>query len=209
MAPQYIPSGMTSMVKRGKAAFQVQTEYARIPRPRITTTIFSSGQVLHKIEKLVEFQVTSIEEMHEVEDIIKAQHLEVSRVLRERGLPTCPESTIDPPEEKVRSEQIRRLEGVERVYLVTAEGKLIGDRKATQQFKKIFKHVLRELPEMLKVFASLPGGGELREEGIYEVEPGRILLASTGVEFFLILLRPGQCPPDIAVRIRDIIQDKK
>lgn len=205
MSSQFIPSGRTSIVKCGEAQFQLQTEYASMPHPRITTTIFSDGRVLHKIEKKVDKEVTSIEEMHEVEDIIKARHLEVSKVLREEGLPLQPDSRFGQTEKKIRSDQIRDLPNVKKVYLVTGEGKLIGDRKVTKEFKKMFKHVLRELPNMVSVFAELPGHGSNREEGIYEIEPGRILLASTGVEFFLILIKSGTEYGSIAPQISGIL----
>ncbi|MFH1701084.1 MAG: hypothetical protein ABIE07_10910 [Candidatus Zixiibacteriota bacterium] len=209
MSSQYIPSGRTSIVKRGGAEFQLQTEYARMPHPRVTTTIFSKGQVLHKIERAVAKEVTSIEEMHEVDDVIKAQHLEVSKILREEGLPSQPASRFGQAEKRIRSDQIRDLPSVEKVYLITSEGKLVGDRNITKEFKKMFKHILRELPNMIGVFAELPGHGRNREEGIYEIEPNRILLASTGVEFFLVLLKPGTPYDKIAPQIRGILSLKK
>jgi hypothetical protein len=205
MSSQYIPSGRTSIVKCGEAEFQLQSEYARIPHPRVTTTIFSDGRVLHKIEKKVDKEVTTIEEMHEVEDVIKAQHLEVSKVLREEGLPSHPASRFGQTDKKIRSDQIRDLPSVEKVYLVTGEGKLAGDRSVTKEFKKMFKHVLRELPNMVSVFAELPGHGNNREEGIYEIEPGRIIMASTGVEFFLILVKSGTPYDKVAPQISGIL----
>ena len=92
MAPQYIPAGRTSVVKKGKSEFQLQTEYAGNPQPRVTTTIFSEGRVLHKVEKMISRSVTTIEEMHHIEDIIKSQHLEISKIIREKGLPSVPAS---------------------------------------------------------------------------------------------------------------------
>ncbi len=205
MASKYIPAGRTSIVTKGKTKFQLQTEYAGIPRPRITTTIFSEGQVLHKVEKVISDEVDTIEVMHQVEDVIKAQHLEISKVIRERGLPSAPESIIGSPQEKTRSENIAQLDDVEHVFRITADGKIANDRKITGQFKKMFKHVIRELPQMIMVFASLPGKADRREEGIYEIEDGRILLASTGVEFFLILVKPGTAYDSIAPRLKEIL----
>ncbi|MCK5126358.1 MAG: hypothetical protein KAR42_08890 [candidate division Zixibacteria bacterium] len=204
MSSQFIPSGRTSVIKRGEVTFQLQTEFANMPFPRVTTTIFSNGQVLHKINNEISSPVDSFERMHEVEDIIKAQHMDIYKTLRERGLPTAPKSKIGESEKKTRSEQIRDIEGVERVYLITPDGKLVGDKSTTKQFKKMFKHLFRELPDMLGVFAELPGQG--REEGIYEVEPGRILLASTGVEFFLILLIADSSYHEIAPQVSAIIK---
>lgn len=205
MASKYIPAGRTSIVTRGKTKFQLQTEYAGLPKPRITTTIFSNGQVLHKVEKSISRGVDTIEEMHQVEDVIKAQHLEISSVIRERGLPSAPESIIGTPSEKTRSENIARLEQVEHVFRITSDGKIADERMTTGPFKKLFKHVIRELPQMIMVFASLPGNDDRREEGIYEIEEGRILLASTGVEFFLILVKSGTPYESIAPRLKEIL----
>lgn len=206
MTSPLIPSGRTSLVTHGDIDYQLQTEYAARPHPRVTTTIFASGAVLHKIERLLPQPVETIEEMHQVEEIIKTQHLEVTRVIRDQGVPAPPEKTAEKRPPMTRLEQIRALAAVERVYLVTAEGKLVGDTAVTGEFKKMFKPVLRELPEILTVFAELPGPGTRREEGLYEIEPGRILLASTGIEFYLILLKPDTPFDNLAERIKTILR---
>lgn len=198
------------MVKWGHSQYQIQTEYASFPKPRITTTIFNQGQVLHKIEQEMGGAVESIEAMHRIEDVIKAQHSEISKMIREEGVPAQAETLKQAPEKKLRSERIRQLDLVERVYLVTSEGRLSGEKETTTRFKKAFKHIFRDLPDLINVFAALPGKGASidgnREEGIYEVEPGRILMASTGVEFYLILLKPETRYEDVAGDIREILQ---
>ncbi len=190
MASQYIPAGRTSIVKKGRMEFQLQTEYAGIPQPRVTTTIFAQGRVLHKIEKSIDKSIESIEEMHRVEDLIKTQHSEISRELRERGLPI--ESGGAGTDDRGQSplERIQRLEEVERVFVVSPGGKIINDRAVTREFKRLLKHIFKELPNLITVFASLPDGAGRREAGIYEIEPGRVLLLSTGVDFYLVLVRP-------------------
>lgn len=205
MAPQFIPSGRTSVVKKGKSEFQLQTEYAGSPQPRITTTIFSEGRVLHKIEKAIEKQITSVEEMHLVEDIIKSQHHEISKIIRERGLPTVPKSQVGLPREKTRSQRIREMLEVDYVFRITPEGKIAEDGQITGDFKRLFKHVIKELPRLMAVFAALPHDPNQREEGIYEIERGRILFASTGLEFYLILIRPGTEYDAVAGRLKEIL----
>jgi|GEM_PF-6256445 len=190
MANQFIPSGRTSVVKKGSVEYQLQTEFASHPHGRVTTTISAQGEVLHKIEKRIEGDIKSLEEMHEIEEIIKAQHLEISKIIRERGAPTVPTEAPRRVDGQLRSEQIRRLEAVDKVYIITSEGKITGDKETTQQFKKMFKHILKELPEMLGIFSRLPGPEGGYEHGIYEVEPGRIILVSSGAEYYLILLKP-------------------
>ncbi len=208
MAEQYIPAGRTAVVKKEGTEYQVQTEYARHPHPRITTTIFAKGQVLHKIERPLDSEITSLEGMHQAEDIIKSQHREVAQIIREKGLAGHAEQRARRSEDKIRSTAIARLPDVERVYLVTKDGKLCGDKELAREFKKMFKHILKGLPELLKVFTMLPGSGDLTEEGLFEIEPGRLMLASTGAEFLLILLRPGTDYGEISSRIREIISGK-
>jgi hypothetical protein len=205
MAGSFIPAGRTSVVKKGDVAFQLQTEYARLPRPRVTTSVSLNGRILHKIEKDLSAEIDSLDRMHEVEDIIKTQHLEVAKVLRETPLSREPETHPQPIEGKIRSEEVRKIEGVERVFLVTPDGELIGDRQTTAQFRKLFKHLIKELPEMLKVFSALPGPGRRREDGIFEVDPGRILLVSTGAEFYLILIRQGTPFSSLEGKLRKIL----
>lgn len=205
MSPQYIPAGRTSIVKKGRSEFQMQTEYAGIPHPRITTTIFSEGQVLHKIEKVLEKDIETIEEMHQIEDIIKAQHLEVSKVIRERGVPASPGNDIVSKPDDNPTERIRQLEVVEQVFRITSDGKIADSNKITREFKNLFKHILKELPQMIMVFAALPGQSGHREEGIYEIEPGRILLASKGDTFFLILIKSGTPYETVAAPLKAIL----
>jgi hypothetical protein len=157
------------------------------------------------MEKTIDRNITSIEEMHEVEDIIKAQHFEVSKIIRERGLPTAVTKTAGASPYRTRLEQIGRLEAVERVFLVSTEGKISGDRVTIREFKGAFKHIVKALPDLISVFAPLPGPGKRREEGVYEVEPGRILLVSTGVEIYLILVRLGTDYETIAPQLKEIL----
>jgi hypothetical protein len=208
MAGQFIPAGRTSIVNKGGVDYQLQTEYARHPHPRITTSIFTQGQVLHKIERPLETDIDSLEEMHAVEDIIKKQHQEVATIIREKGLSRHAEQSLKRSEEKIRSSRIASLPEVEKVYLVTSEGKLTGDKQVTKQFGNLFRHVLKGLPELLKVFTELPGAGHTKEEGLYEIEPNRLLLASTGAEFFLILLKPGTDYSKLSPQIQKIISGK-
>lgn len=205
MANQFIPSGRTSIVKKGAVEYQLQTEFASHPHGRVTTTVSARGEVLHKIEKKIEGGVKSLEEMHQIEEIIKAQHLEVSKIIREQGAPTVPAEAARRVDGQLRSEQIRRLEAVDKVYIITPEGKITGDKETTQQFKKMFKHIFRELPEMLGIFSRLPGPEGGHEHGIYEVEPGRIILVSSGAEYYLILLKLKANYPEFQEKLRKIL----
>ena len=77
-----IPTGRTSLVKRGEVSLQVQTEYAHRPLPRITTTVQQDGRVLQKIERSLDNPIASIEEKNLMEDTIRKQHLEILTIIR-------------------------------------------------------------------------------------------------------------------------------
>jgi hypothetical protein len=77
----YIPAGRTSRIARGSLEIQVQTEYAYRPSPRLTTTIFSSGQVLHKIEHELAAPITSPEGQFRVEAQLRKQHMEIMEIV--------------------------------------------------------------------------------------------------------------------------------
>ncbi len=206
MSQQYIPAGRTSMAAYRDKQYQLQTEYARSPHPRITTSISLSGRIIHKVEKALNIEISSIEQMHRVEDFIKSQHREITKIIKEQGIPSRPEDTPQKMAGNLRSDRIKQLPEVERVYLVTPDGKIVGEKTVRGDFRKQFKHVLKELPEMLNVFTSLPGAFEQREIGIYEIEPQRILLASTGIEFYLILIKPQTKYNELAQKISAILK---
>ena len=79
----FIPTGRTSLVKKGSVDLQIQTEYAYRPYPRLTTTILTNGQVLHKIEKKLAKPVESFEEQSKIENRMKIQHTEVLNIIKE------------------------------------------------------------------------------------------------------------------------------
>jgi len=95
MVTTYIPAGRTSLVKKGGLSLQIQTEYARIPAPRITTTILKNGQVLHKVQRELEYQITSLEEQASTEEIIKRQHMAVVTQLKKHESLELKESKKD------------------------------------------------------------------------------------------------------------------
>lgn len=203
-----IPTGRTSLVKRGDVALQVQTEYAHRPLPRITTTVLKEGQVLQKIERSLDNAIASIEEKNRMEDTIRKQHMEILTIIRNNdNVVRQPKPTPTPKPKPVVSdekpypeidpslsisERLNGLPGRHRIYRLDNEG-TFTDASVSKEFAKAFKPVFKNLHELISVFGEVPGIGFTRETGVYEVERNGLYLVSTGSEMFIVCIeRPAQ-----------------
>lgn len=187
-----IPTGRTSLVKKGTTPIQVQTEYALRPAPRVTTTILKSGQVLHKVERILEKPIESIEEKNQMEFTIRKQHAEVLAIIegsKGNALDT-PAPPTGPPKELTTEERLAAVPGINRMFRMDNEGNFY-DANLSEEFKRAFSSVFKSLAELIAVFSQVPGVGISREQGVYEVERNSLYLVSTGSElYFFCVERP-------------------
>jgi len=95
-ADEFIPTGRTASVSAGLDAVQVQTEYAPNPSPRITTTVFKKGRVLHKVEIKLKRSLATTEECKRAEAVLARQHGEVISIIKDQQecQATCMGSSI-------------------------------------------------------------------------------------------------------------------
>ncbi len=209
-ASDYIPVGRTSLVRKGELSLQVQTEYASRPNPRVTTSIFNNGRMLHKIERTLDTPVTTPEEQLRVEMTIKRQHTEIIAIIEGGSyrVPSVEDDDevlpMDPnaPDSLVR--RISALPGVQRVYHIDNEGNFVGD-SGSEQFRKMFSAVLAGVSELLELFERLPGVGITRARGVYEVERDRLYLASAGRECFFVLVRRVDVTTNYEKELKEIV----
>jgi hypothetical protein len=228
---EFIPTGRTSLVKKGPVALQVQTEYASRPVPRITTTVLKSGQVVHKIERHLDAPIDTLEEKSRVEEVLRKQHAEVlgiiddSAVQSQATLASAIAPTVDPQDEpaepsgperihaplterfdSVQTVQDRLLEipGMYRVYRLDHEGGF-QQTELKDEFRKTFGPVFKNLREMISVFAEIPGVGLNREQGVYEIERDRLYLVSSGIEYFICYLKRPDTSVDYEKAIRSTL----
>lgn len=184
----YIPSGKTSLVKKNDKALQVQTEYSSRPFPRIKTTIFDQGQVIHKVEKKLDRPVDSLEEQNRIEGIMKHQHMEVLTVLRDTNAVS---SSTDPGDGSTQGlstqDRLAAISGVQWVFKVDREGNF-ASQSGSQMFQKAYAEIFKSLADIMDIFSTLPGSEDFREKGVYEIERDRLYYVSGGSEFFLITI---------------------
>ena len=202
----YIPAGRTSRVRRGDKDLTLQTEYAVRPNPRLTTSVFSQGQVIYKIEKELENPVTSIEEKSRIETLLMRQHAQAIDVVKGDNFPPAEAPVVNPTSqiqeatvekidsgEQPLSDRFRNVDGVTYVIELDNEGNF-SSSTLSEKFNKQFSIISKNLNEILDVFSSMPGGS--REQGVYEVERNRLYLISAGKECYFVLTRSDEKSTD-------------
>ena len=204
-----IPTGRTSLVKKGQIALQVQTEYAHRPLPRITTTILEQGRVVHKVERSLEKKIDSIEEKNRMELTIRKQHAEVISIIESSRVAEkiVAVARKQPPPVQPRlstMEQLQQIPGIHRVYDVDNEGNF-KELEASEEFKRNFGLVFKSLSEIIDVFSLLPGVGITRERGVYEVERDKLYLISEGTHFYFFYILRSDSSVDYEKEIQKIV----
>lgn len=187
---EFLPAGRTSLVKDGAVPLQVQTEYAFRPYPRITTTVLSNGQVVHKVEKRLLQPISSLDEQASVERFLKIQHGEVLNTIKTNPPPIlAPVVNLPQPEQEnlTTYEKLAAVPGVQRIFHIDAVGNFFGmDDK--HQFKETFGAVLKNLDVIMDVFVLAPER-DRRERGVCEVERDRLYFVSCGRECYFLSVR--------------------
>jgi hypothetical protein len=210
----YIPVGRTSMVRRGRIDLQVQTEYAPRPYPRITTTVLNSGRVLHKIEKKLDEPIASQDEQMRAQRIIQQQHADVTALLESQStiLPKDPAEqkpvaapSGKPAAERSLTERLAAISGIQRIYQLDNDGNFIGNGSA-DQFKRDFSPVFKHMQDLLNIFVQLPGNGNRREQGVYEIQRDRLYIVSTGKTFYIVVVNRADRDTDFEQSLRDAIK---
>lgn len=205
----YIPAGRTSRVVKGSVEYQIQTEYACRPSPRLTTSLFSKGEIIRKIEQELPGEVTSFEDKIKVEDQLRKQHLEILKIISDRPASPLLMRTPDKASEKKESirtiiEKIAAIPGVEKIFHLDKEGNFTP-QELSDEFYSRFSAVSKNLPEILNIFGLLPGGR--RETGVCEIEPERLYFASAGDGFYFILVKPNMGQAQYETEIKTALSD--
>lgn len=183
----YIPAGRTSRIVKGSKEIQIQTEYAYRPNPRLTTSVISNGQVIHKIQQDLNSPIETFEQKTKVESMLRKQHLEVIKVIQSKDYSDDITFRASKPVSTASIfDALTGIDGVEHVFRIDNEGRFI-DSRVSENFNKQFAAILKNLNEVLNIFSELPGGK--RESGLVEIEPRRLYLISSGLECYFMLTR--------------------
>lgn len=190
----FIPAGRTTRINKGGKDLTLQTEYATRPNPRLTTSVFTQGQVIYKIENELPAAVDTIEQKERVERLLQRQHAQALEIARKDNFPPSnkdfdmgdDEDTIVLHPRNNR-EKLQCVDGVQYVVRIDNDGSF-ESAKLSEAFRRNFAPIFKHLNDILDIFARFPNGN--RERGVYEVEVDRLYLVSTGKECYFVLTKP-------------------
>jgi hypothetical protein len=187
----YIPVGRTSLAKNGNVSYQVQTEYASRPFPRVTTTVLDNGRVIQKIEQRLDRPVESLAEQSHAEALIRQQHSEVMAIIQKdpsakkrRVFDYCELEVENAPLHK----RLSTIPGFQHIYRLNPDGSFLNE-KVARQFKKAFSSIFKQLQQIMELFPLIPGGLMERQRGVYEVLRDRLYFISAGSECYFVTVR--------------------
>ena len=205
----FIPVGRTSLVKRGVTSIQVQTEYASRPYPRVTTTVLNSGQVIQKVERKLEHAVETLEEQRPIEAAIQQQHGEVLALI-EKEAPVEKRGLVEhKPHESAPHSMYDRLNsvvGLQRLYRLGVDGAFVSN-SASEQFRKIFAPVFKDLQQVVDIFPLIPGEKGVRQKGVCEIEHDRLYFVSTGSESYFVAVQSTEEKIDYEATLKQFLVD--
>lgn len=205
----FIPAGRTTRITKGDKDFTFQTEYAARPNPRLTTSIFTRGQVVYKIENELATQIESIDQKEQVERLLRRQHAQALEIAQKDNFPPSNKGfegsktgQIPITNPKTYREKIEMVDGVEYIVRLDNNGNFESSN-LSRAFKRNFAPIFNSLNEILDIFMQFPGGN--RERGVYEVERDRLYLISTGKECFFVLTKPTGNIVDYSLELESTI----
>jgi len=196
-------------VKRGTTSLQVQTEYASRPYPRVTTTVLNSGQVIQKVERKLEHAVETLEEQSRIEAAIQQQHGEVLALIEKEAPVEKRGSVAYKPHESAPHSMYDLLNSVvdlQRLYRLGVDGAFVSN-SASEQFRKIFAPVFKDLQQVIDIFPLIPGEKGVRQKGVCEIEHDRLYFVSAGSECYFVSVQPTDEKINYETALRQFLVD--
>ena len=156
----FIPPGRLSVHKHGGKTFQIQTEFAPRPHPRVTTSVVLDGRIVHKLDRAWEADVESEAERKDLESFLAEQHRQALELVQARAeeylnTPPLPRTAPGYPAPSFRDSMVEVLSSLpfaSAVYEFDGEGKIVFERN----FRDIVGEWDREFEMLGELVTALP-----------------------------------------------------
>lgn len=198
---KYQPPGRLSKVSGQEFLIQIQTEFAWHPHPRITTTVVLDGVVIHKIQKNWESSLENEEEQSVVSNYINKQHKEVERIVKSNQ-----EFILNhgkSANKDVDFQGILRIDGVEKAFLLSADGLMTPFRDEEIELEKV--KLFESLFELIEFVDQLTKWGPMNEAYLV-VDGDRIMIFRYGDHFIIITIDEEASSAETARKVVEFLK---
>ena len=182
------PAGISSYLSWKDKKLYLQTEFALRPKPRITTTVSSEGEVLYKAEQIWEGGLKREDDKRKVEALTKKQHGKVKRLIQTKAEQILGER-IKKPLPKFW-EQVSKMEGIENIFAFDQEGKLLYQETEEGLSEKISKGIISTI-QLSKFLSQISKLKDLNKGNI-TTEEFKLILFRRRENYFAVKLSPNR-----------------
>jgi hypothetical protein len=153
-----IPQGKLGSFRLGEKLFQVQTEFAQRPRPRVTSSVVLDGRIVHKTDLEWDGDLSNPDEYTALDALIAEQHKSTLAIVRERAeeflAPASPTPVEDGyPEPTFRDtieEVLRTVDYTIAFYEFDSEGEIV--------YRSTFRDVVADWEREFEAISALVFG---------------------------------------------------
>ena len=198
---KYQPPGRLSKVSGQDYIIQIQTEFAWVPHPRITTSVVLDGVIIHKIQKDWNGSLDNEEEQQVVGRYINRQHDEVEKIVKSNQ-----EFILNYTKSAGKDAEfdgIVDLEGVETAFLLSADGLMTPFREEEIELEKV--QLFERLFELVEFLDTITRMGSM-EETYLVLDDDRIMIFRYRDCFLIITLSQDASPGDTARRVVEYLK---
>lgn len=160
----FIPAGRLSAVSHDVEKISIQTEFSKYPEPRVATTVSIGGRTIHKIQKLWGKAIESLDEVHQVEELINRQHDEVTALVREHAGTLVKHSQREQSASTAHRaiEQAEKIPAVESAFIIRPDG-TVEARSRVSKEAEVLALMIQSLTDVLFDMARISNLGDCED----------------------------------------------
>lgn len=198
----FLPAGRLSKVEENGIVIQIQTEFSRQPKPRVTTSVCLDGVTLHKVQKTWEAPLETGQQQTALEKFINRQHYEVVSTIESQKRQFI-------QRQKSRSaavilQEIVAERGINAAWCLTERG-IISPDSGGRELLPEYKGIFEGLVSLCSLLSEISTVGEA-VDGEIVLQEDLLVVLRRNSRYFIIGYDNGQKPAAILARVNSILE---
>ncbi len=199
---RFLPAGRLSKVEEDGVVLQIQTEFSHRPHPRVTTSVFLDGVVLHKVQKDWDAPTETESQQMAAERFINFQHREVVSIVESQK-----RELIGAQKSQSAAAILQDLlaeKGVNAAWCLTSHG-IISPDQGGRELLPEYKAVFEGLVSLCSFLSSISSVGEM-VSGEMVLQEDSLLIVRHKTRYFIVGYGHGQQPKELLTRVTAILE---